>query len=170
MIRGGSSWGRIAPLLACVALALSVAAPATAWAQSAVDEYQLDIPGGGSNPADPSPPPTGASASGEPTGTAGTGGGGGGATAGNGDGARSNDAANLTPGGHTASAGEDVNGIKDFHNGQALDTSSRSAPEVVADTLFDSAMLPIIAVLVLITGAGAWRVLRGRRTLSGQAG
>jgi hypothetical protein len=53
---------------------------------------------------------------------------------------------------------------------EPLDTTSRSAPEVVADTLLDSAMLPVLAALVVITGIGAWRVLRSRGTLSGQAG
>jgi len=31
-------------------------------------------------------------------------------------------------------------------------------------------MLPLLGALVLITGVGAWRVLRHRRTLTGAAG
>ncbi|HSJ16881.1 MAG TPA: hypothetical protein VK920_02170 [Solirubrobacterales bacterium] len=41
---------------------------------------------------------------------------------------------------------------------------------MVADTLLDDAMLPILAALALITGIGAWRVLRHRHTPTGAAG
>jgi hypothetical protein len=175
MIRGGIGSGRIA-LLVCVSAALA-AAPATAGAQSAQEEYQLDIPGGGSgsNPATPGGTPPAATAAG--TGSASTETGNGtdtGTSTGTGTGSGS-DAAGNHAGDKTKAeqrkADEDL-ALSETHAGEAkaLDTSSRSAPEVVADTVLDSAMLPILAALVLITGVGAWRVLRGRRTLSGQAG
>jgi hypothetical protein len=171
MIRGGSRSGRIA-LLVCVSAALA-AAPATAGAQSAQDEYQLDIPGGGSgsNPATPGGTPPAATAAGTGSGSTETGTGTG---AGTGTGSGS-DAAGSHPGdkndARQRKADEDL-ALSQTHDGKAnaLDTNSRSAPEVVADTVLDSAMLPILAALVLITGVGAWRVLRSRRSLSGQAG
>jgi hypothetical protein len=175
MIRGGIRSGRIA-LLVCVSAALA-AAPATAGAQSAQEEYQLDIPGGGSgsNPATPGGTPPAATAAGTGSGSTETGNGTDTGTAtGTGTGSGS-DAAGKHAGDKTKAeqrkADEDL-ALSETHAGeaQALDTSSRSAPEVVADTVLDSAMLPILAALVLITGVGAWRVLRGRRTLSGQAG
>jgi hypothetical protein len=175
MIRGGIRSGRIA-LLVCVSAALA-AAPATAGAQSAQEEYQLDIPGGGSGstPASPGGTPPAATAAGTGSGSTETGNGTDTGTAtGTGTGTGS-DAAGNHAGDKTKAeqrkADEDL-ALSETHAGEAkaLDTSSRSAPEVVADTVLDSAMLPILAALVLITGVGAWRVLRGRRTLSGQAG
>lgn len=175
MIRGGIGSGRIA-LLVCVSAALA-AAPATAGAQSAQEEYQLDIPGGGSgsNPASPGGTPPAATAAGTGSGSTETGNGTDtGTSTGTGTGSGS-DAAGNHAGDKTKAeqrkADEDL-ALSETHAGEAkaLDTSSRSAPEVVADTVLDSAMLPILAALVLITGVGAWRVLRGRRTLSGQAG
>ena len=171
MIRGGSRSGRIA-LLVCVSAALA-AAPATAGAQSAQDEYQLDIPGGGSgsNPATPGGTPPAATAAGTGSGSTETGTG---ADTGTGTGSGS-DAAGNHAGDKTKAeqrkADEDL-ALGETHDGEAkvLDTSSRSAPEVVADTVLDSAMLPILAALVVITGVGAWRVLRSRRSLSRQAG
>jgi hypothetical protein len=175
MIRGGIGSGRIA-LLVCVSAALA-AAPATAGAQSAQEEYQLDIPGGGSgsNPATPGGTPPAATAAGTGSGSTETDNGTDtGTSTGTGTGSGS-DAAGNHAGDKTKAeqrkADEDL-ALSETHAGEAkaLDTSSRSAPEVVADTVLDSAMLPILAALVLITGVGAWRVLRGRRTLSGQAG
>jgi hypothetical protein len=175
MIRGGIGSGRIA-LLVCVSAALA-AAPATAGAQSAQEEYQLDIPGGGSgsNPATPGGTPPAATAAGTGSGSTETGNGTDtGTSTGTGTGSGS-DAAGNHAGDKTKAeqrkADEDL-ALSETHAGEAkaLDTSSRSAPEVVADTVLDSAMLPILAALVLITGVGAWRVLRSRRTLSGQAG
>lgn len=173
MIRGGTSFGRTARLLVCAVCAVAIAAPVTASAQPAVDEYSLDIPGaGGSEPVDPNDPGgAGAVASGS--------GGGGGGDVGSGSG--SSGAGGTQDGGggegSQAGSGEDVK-YDDLHEGasgvgstsEPLDTTSRSAPEVVADTLLDSAMLPVLAALVVITGIGAWRVLRSRGTLSGQAG
>jgi hypothetical protein len=175
MIRGGSSLGRIGCLLVCALATLAATVPATAGAQSpAVDEYTLDIPGGGggSQSGDPgSPPPTGAEASGSS-------GGGGGATGdgnvdgGGGAGGGDEDAGGESRGGSGHSARyenlqDDVGG-SDGSSGttRPLDTSSRSAPEVVADSLTDGGMLPLIAALAVITGVGAWRVLRHRRTLT----
>jgi hypothetical protein len=175
MIRGGTSLGRIGRLLACALAALAATIPATAGAQSpAVDEYTLDIPGGGGSQTDDpgSPPPTGAEASG-----ASGGGGGGGVT---GDGSVGGGGA---AGGGEGTAGQGQGGSGDgvrydnFHedvgatgsssgSSKPLDTSSRSAPEVVADSLTDGGMLPLIAALAVITGVGAWRVLRHRRTLT----
>jgi hypothetical protein len=173
MIRGGSRSGRIA-LLVCVSAALA-ATPATAGAQSAQEEYQLDIPGGGSgsNPATPGGTPPAATAAGTGSGSTETGTGtdtGTGAGTGSGSDAAGNHADDNTKA-EQRKADKDL-ALGETHAGeaQALDTSSRSAPEVVADTVLDSAMLPILAALVLITGVGAWRVLRSRRTLSGQAG
>jgi hypothetical protein len=149
--------------------------PAAASAQSAVDEYQLEIPGaGGSSPADPNEPPStgasGASASSAGGAADPTASGGSGSTAGDGDGKNDGTAGDK----RGSEQGENVGNLDSLHEdtgrAQPLDTSSRSAPEVVADTLLDSAMLPLLAVLALITGAGAWRLLRNRRTLSGQAG
>jgi hypothetical protein len=173
MIRGGIRSGRIA-LLVCVSAALA-AAPATAGAQSAQEEYQLDIPGGGSGstPASPGGTPPAATAAGTGSGSTETGTGTDTGTAtgtGSGSDAAGNHAGDKTKA-EQRKADEDL-ALSETHAGEAkaLDTSSRSAPEVVADTVLDSAMLPILAALVLITGVGAWRVLRGRRTLSGQAG
>jgi hypothetical protein len=167
MIRGGRSLGRIGRVAVCALAALAVAVPATAGAQSpAVDEYTLDIPGGGGSQPD-DPPPSGVEASGS------SGGGGGGAT-----GDRSVQGGGAA-GGDEGTAGQAQRGSGDglrydsLHEdvggsgtSQPLDTSSRSAPEVVADSLTDGGMLPLIAALVVITGVGAWRVLRHRRTLT----
>jgi hypothetical protein len=174
MIRGGWGTRRIARLLVCACTALA-AVPAAASAQSAVDEYQLEIPGaGGSSPANPNEPPsTGASASSaggaDPT-ASGDSGSTAGGTAGGGDGKNDGTAADKRGDEQGENLGLDSSLHEDTGSAQPLDTSSRSAPEVVADTLLDSAMLPLLAVLALITGAGAWRLLRNRRTLSGQAG
>jgi hypothetical protein len=178
MIRGGTRFGHTARLLVCAVCAVcavAIAAPATASAQPAVDEYSLDIPGaGGSEPVDPNDPGgAGAVASGSGSGgddstsvSGGAGTGDAGTEGGQGEGE-----------GGRAGSGEDVK-YDNFHKGEdgigstsePLDTTSRSAPEVVADTLLDSAMLPVLAALVVITGIGAWRVLRSRGTLSRQAG
>ena len=175
MIRGRTKFGRTARLLACAVSTVAIAAPATASAQPAVDEYSLDIPGaGGSEPVDPNDPGgAGAVASGSGGGASASGGAGGsdaGTEGGQGDGEGQGE-------GGAAGSGESVK-YDNFHEDEdgigstskPLDTTSRSAPEVVADTLLDSAMLPVLAALVVITGIGAWRVLRGRGTLSRQAG
>jgi hypothetical protein len=173
MIRVGLSSGRIARLLVCAFVALAALAPATASGQPAVDEYTLDIPqagGGGSDPTDPNAPSSG----------------GGATAAGGADGTGAGSGSGLSP----AEARVRSQGRREerreqrredgsvafggLHDGksqaQGPDTSSRSFPEVIADTVTDGAMLPILAGLVLIAGAGAWRLLRGRRTLTGQAG
>jgi hypothetical protein len=175
MVRGRKS-RRIA-LLACACVAVIGAAPATAGAQSAVDEYTLDIPGGGgSGSSDQGAPPSGAAPSATSSGAAGAGTGadaGGSGSAGNGGSANGG-------GGEGAAAKQraearQLDELDELHSG-AGDTNSavqpdrRSAPEVVADTLLDSAMLPVLGALVLITGVGAWRVLRHRRTLTGAPG
>lgn len=169
MIRGGLSSGRIARLLVCAFVALAALAPATASGQPAVDEYTLDIPqagGGGSDPADPNAPSSGAGAT----------------AAGGADGTGAGSGSGLSPAEarvrrqeRREERREDGSvAFGELHDGKAqaqgADTSSRSFPEVIADTVTDGAMLPILAGLVLITGAGAWRVLRGRRTLTGPAG
>jgi hypothetical protein len=172
MIRGGWGTRRIARLLVCAGMALAVV-PAVASAQSAVDEYQLEIPGaGGSQPAGPNEPPS-TGASGASASSAGDVSGSGGES-GSVAGSSGND---PTKKDQSAKQGEKQGEnlrLNPLHEGStrthALDTSSRSAPEVVADTLLDTAMLPLLAVLALITGAGAWRLLRNRRTLTGQAG
>jgi len=156
VIRGGGSSKRIARLLVCALVAVSAAAPASAGAQSAVDEYTLDIPGAGSGSGDPTSPTGGAP----------------GAAGGAGSGGLSPAEARerqLESRGLTAEQAHLQ--FASFHTGaSALDTSSRSAPEVIADSLFDGAMLPILAVLALITGVGVWRVVRGRWTPTGEAG
>jgi hypothetical protein len=169
MIRGGSRRGRVGPVAACVVAAIALGAPAAASGQGAVDEYTLDLPeGGGAGPVDannPPPPTTGATSSA-------TGGGSGteaepGTAAGTGAGAQDPKA------GGPKGKPQPAISFAPFHDGvqpQSLDTTSRSAPEIVADALLDGAMLPILAALALITAAGAWRVLRSRRTLTGQAG
>jgi hypothetical protein len=158
VIRGGSSSRRVARLLACASVAVLVAAPASAGAQSAIDEYTLDIPGAGSagSGGDPTAPSGGAS------GTAG--GGRSGLSAPAARQQRQLESRGLT--------GEQAQlQFAPFHTGgPGLDTNSRSAPEVVADSLLDGAMLPILAGLALITGVGAWRVFRGRWTPTGGAG
>jgi hypothetical protein len=142
-------------------------------AQSAVDEYTLDIPGGGGG-GDTANPGGSAGAGAAAAGTEGSSGGANSTTGSGGGGA---DTSGSDASGATA---QDDLSLNPFHDGSGasgnisanapLDTDSRSAPEVVADTLFDGATLPILAALVLITGVGAWRVLRQRGTLSGQAG
>jgi hypothetical protein len=183
MIRCAGRPGRIARIGVCVLAAGAAMAPAVASAQSAVEEYSLDIPGGGSGssgagtpsggaPTAPSAPSAGATSSSAPTdtdagatGTAPTSAGG------------ERPTPNESKPRHSQrrdEAGEDLEfgEFGGIHEGtiDALDTSSRSAPEVVADTLLDSAMLPVLGALVLITGFGAWRVLRSRGTLSRQVG
>ncbi|MGH2993434.1 MAG: hypothetical protein ACRDL1_07845 [Solirubrobacterales bacterium] len=154
-------------MLVCAFVALAVLAPATASSQPAVDEYTLDIPqagGGGSDPTDPNAPSSGAGAT--------AAGGGDGTGAGSGSGLSPAEAAEAKE--RRQERREDGSvAFGELHDGKAQaqeDTSSRSFPEVIADTVTDGAMLPILAGLVLITGAGAWRVLRGRRTLTGPAG
>jgi len=177
MIRGGSRSGRIAQVVGVV-VALAVAAPAAAGAQSAVDEYSLDIPGGGGGGTDSGTPSSGApsagaTASGTPTDTSSGSGGGTGLESGSGghggNGAEADGAKEEQQSQNQPNDELDFGGIHDGGS-KALDTSSRSAPEVVADTLLDGAMLPIVAALVLITGFGAWRVLRSRGALTRQAG
>jgi hypothetical protein len=166
-------------LLVCVSAALAAAAPAAASAQPAVDEYTLDIPGGGGggDSADPGAS-TGAGAgvpsAGVPSAGGDAGGGGGGSSQSTESGTGDTESGSG-PGGKAQ--GDEVEGLKPSHDGTgstsangSLEPSSRSAPEVVADTLTDGATLPILAALLVITGAGAWRVLRQRRSLSGQAG
>jgi hypothetical protein len=180
MIRGGRRSGRIARVVGVV-VALAVAAPAAAGAQSAVDEYSLDLPGGGTDSGDsgtPSSgaPSTGATGSGTPSDTSSTdtssGGGAGVESTSGGDGGNGADASRAEEERQSQGQPSDELDFGGIHDGgsTALDTDSRSALEVVADTLLDGAMLPILAALVLITGFGAWRVLRSRRTLSRPAG
>jgi hypothetical protein len=175
MIRGGRRSGRIARVVGVVG-ALAVATPATAGAQSAVDEYSLDLPGGGTGSGDSGTPSSGAlsaggTSSGTPSDTS-SGGGAGVESRSGGDGGKGADASRGAE--QTKSRGQrsDELGFGGLHDGgsNALDTNSRSAPEVVADTLLDGPMLPILAALVLITGFGAWRVLRSRGTLTRHAG
>ena len=172
MIRGGSRSGRIAQVVGVV-VALAVAAPAAAGAQSAVDEYSLDIPGGGgSDSGTPSSgaPSAGATASGTPSDIS-SGGGTGVESSSGGGGGNGADADRAEQEKQSQGQASDELEFGAIHDGSTgLDTSSRSAPEVVADTLLDGAMLPILAALVLITGFGAWRVLRSRGTLTRQAG
>jgi hypothetical protein len=184
MIRGGSRSGRIARVVGVV-VALAVAAPAAAGAQSAVEEYSLDIPGGGGGtdsgtpssgtPSSGTPssgtPSAGATASETPSDTTPVGGAGVESGSG-GDGGNGAAASGAQEEGQSQGRPSDELDFSAIHDGvsTALDTNSRSAPEVVADTLLDGAMLPILAALVLITGFGAWRVLRTRGTLSRQTG
>jgi hypothetical protein len=164
MTRGGrSTWGIMAH--ACVLAALViVAAPATAGAQSGVDEYTLDIPGGGSSSGGAGDPPA-AGAAGSGSGSEGAGSGGQGSGSGGGGGSDAKRDASK----------RSLDELDELHSGASggkapLSTDSRSAPEVVADTLFDGTMLPLLAALVAITGVGAWRLVRHRRTLTGTAG
>jgi hypothetical protein len=177
MIRGGSRSGRIACLLIGASAALAAAVPTAASAQPAVDEYTLDIPGGGGGGDSTDP---GASTGGNGGVASASGGGAGGAESSapsaehGAESAQGGAEGTASGGGGHAARGEEIDSSRDGSGSTgaagSLDTSSRSAPEVVADTLFDSAMLPILAALVLITGVGVWRMLRHRRTLSGQAG
>jgi hypothetical protein len=161
MIRTGVRSWRIGGPLLCVLAALAVAAPATAFGQAAVDEYTLDIPGSpGSNPSDPTAP-TSASAAGSSKGTNGE-------VSGNVE-----NAAGVASGAAAGLAGtaSDRLNLSDLQKGSghaALPTTSRSVPEVVADSVTNTSMLPIVGALVLITGLGAWRLVRSKRnTLSG---
>jgi hypothetical protein len=172
MIRGGTRSGRIAFVGVCVLGALAVAAPTTVVAQPAVDEYSLDIPSGGNGSSDSSgTPSTGASTSGAPTSSEGSSGGGAAESAGGGGEGGGADASGPT-GKETGARADEELQLGELHDGgpRALGTSSRSAPEVVADTLLDGAMWPLLAALLAITGFGAWRVLRGRGILSRPAG
>lgn len=180
MIRGGRRSGRIARVVGVV-VALAVAAPAAAGAQSAVDEYSLDLPGGGTGSGDSGTPSSGTPSSGAPSagGTASgspsdtsSGGGTGIESSSGGDGGSGAEPGGAKEEQHSQRQPNDVLEFAGIHGGGStgLDTSSRSAPEVVADTLLDGPMLPILAGLVLITGFGAWRVLRSRGTLTRQAG
>jgi hypothetical protein len=185
MIRGGRRSGRIARVVGVV-VALAVAAPAAAGAQSAVDEYSLDLPGGGTDSGDSGTPSSGtpssgtpsagapsagATASGTPSDTSSEGGTGIESSSG-GDGGSAAEPGGAKEEQHSQRQPNDVLEFAGIHDdgSNALDTNSRSAPEVVADTLLDGPMLPILAALVLITGFGAWRVLRSRGTLTRQAG
>jgi hypothetical protein len=194
MIRGGRRSGRIARVVGVV-VALAVAAPAAAGAQSAVDEYSLDLPGGGTDSGDSGTPSSGApsaggTSSGTPTDTSSgdgtptdtssgggtptdtsSGGGAGLESRSGGDGGKG-DASRGAEQSQSQDQRSDELEFSGIHDGgsNALDTNSRSVPEVVADTLLDGPMLPILAALVLITGFGAWRVLRSRGTLTRHAG
>ena len=182
MIRGGRRSGRIARVVGVV-VALAVAAPVAAGAQSAVDEYSLDLPGGGTGSGDSGTPSSGApsaegtssgtptdTSSGTPTDTS-SGGGAGVESRSGGDGGKG-DASRGAEQSQSQGQRSDELEFSGIHDGgsNALDTNSRSAPEVVADTLLDGPMLPILAALVLIAGFGAWRVLRSRGTLTRHAG
>jgi hypothetical protein len=175
MIRGGSRSGRIACLLVGVSAALAAVVPTAASAQPAVDEYTLDIPGGGGagGGGEDSPGGSAGVASASGGGAGGTGGAGGAESSERGAESAQGGAEGTASGGGGAARDEEIASSHDGGGstgaGGSLDTNSRSAPEVVADTLFDSAMLPILVALVLITGVGAWRLIRYRRTLSGQA-
>jgi hypothetical protein len=183
MIRGGRRSGRIARVVGVV-VALAVAAPAAAGAQSAVDEYSLDLPGGGTDSGDSGTPSSGApsaegtssgtpaaTSSGTPTDTS-PGGGAGVESRSGGDGGEGDATRGAEQSQSQDQRSDDELEFSGIHDGgsNALDTNSRSAPEVVADTLLDGPMLPILAALVLITGFGAWRVLRSRGTLTRHAG
>ena len=167
----------MARLLACACVALMGAAPATAGAQSAVDEYTLDIPGGGgSGSSDQGTPPSAGAApsSAAASGSVGDGGGASGGGPASGDRESAGRGSEGSAAKQRADAHE-LGELDELHSGAAdtrspVRTDSRSAPEVVADTLLDGAMLPLLGALVLITGVGAWRVLRHRRTLTGAAG
>jgi hypothetical protein len=141
----------------CALAVITALLPATAFGQAAVDEYTLDIPGAsGTNPGDPTAPTAAASGSG------------GGAT-GQGSGGRGKEetASRSELASGTSDAASDNLNLSSLQKGSghsALPTSSRSAPEVVADSLTSSSMLPIVAALVLITGVGAWRLVRSRRS------
>jgi len=133
--------------------ALAVTAPATAGAAPATDEYTLDLPSaGGSGSA---PPPT-------PGGTVGAAGA---------PGAKGAGQSGLEPGVTAAEAAESARArelrFDIFHRGGELAANGRPASAVVADSLLDTGMLPIVMALALITGAGAWRILRSRRELPG---
>lgn len=159
MIRGGTFLGRIACSLALGAAGLALAIPAAAGAQSAVDEYTLEIPkSGNQNPGSGGDPGVGASGSG----SGGNGGGGSAGSGGSGGGSASESSE-----GEGRSADREALGLGSLGEGGtgSVDPGSRSAPAVVADALVDSAMLPVLAALFLITGLGAWRVLRGRGML-----
>ncbi len=158
---------RIGGPLLCALAAVAVAAPATAVAQSAVDEYTLNIPGGsGTNPGDPTAP-TSASAAGNKGGGQGGKGGSGKGSGESGTGVTSG----TTDSTGLAAAGVNLASLQEGSGQAALPTTSRSAPEVVADSLTNSAMLPILGALALITAGGLWRLLRTRRrTLTGATG
>jgi hypothetical protein len=164
--RGGTSGG-VAFGIAVALLAL----PSVAAAQSAVDEYTLDIPGGGGAQSGNSggPPAAGTAGSGSASGSGG---------AHSGQDTRGSGAAADSAGGRAhgdASAGADRAGAggggAPFQGGaaQTTDVDDRTAPEVVADTLLDGPMVPLLAALVVITGIGAWRLLRHRHTPTGAA-
>ncbi|MGH2990388.1 MAG: hypothetical protein ACRDMA_11095, partial [Solirubrobacterales bacterium] len=143
MIRGGSTSKRLSALLACALVALAAAVPATASAQSAVDEYTLDVPqAGGSDPSDPT-----SSASGGAGGAAGTtASGGGGAAAAGGNGLAAAEARERRQERREERREDDNINFGDLHDGKtqaadSLNTSSRSFPEVIADTATDGAML-----------------------------
>jgi hypothetical protein len=144
----------------CALAVITALLPATAFGQAAVDEYTLDIPGAsGTNPGDPTAPTAAASGSGG--GAAGNG-----AHGGKGETTSRSELASGTS--DAASDNLNLSSLQEGSGHAALPTSSRSAPEVVADSLTNSSMLPIIAALVLITGVGAWRLVRHKRnTLSG---
>jgi hypothetical protein len=183
MIRG-RSLRRIAPL-ACACAVLAGVAPATAGAQSAVDEYTLDIPGGGaSGSSDPGGPPSPSSGATPSSGAAGSSSGPGGvgvASGGGGEQHAGGGKSEQAGGGGEASSAKrtaDTQAVADFselHSGASgftaeVNPDPRSAPEVVADALLDDAMLPMLGALVLISGIGAWRLLRHRHTPTGAAG
>jgi len=180
MIRG-RTLRRIAGVLACACVAGAGGAPTTVGAQSAVDEYTLDIPGGGaSGSSDPGAPPSSPSGAAPSSGAAAAEG------SSSASGGVSEGSASAPGGGRSGSSGDvsgakrdaDTEAVGDFSKlhsgpsgfGAAVKPDPRSAPEVVADALLDDAMLPLLGALVLITGVGAWRVLRHHRTLTRAAG
>jgi hypothetical protein len=179
MIRG-RSLRRIAGV-ACACAAVAGWAPTTAGAQSAVDEYTLDIPGsGGSGSGQNAPPSAGAAPSGAaPSDAAASGAASGAAgTSPSHPGSEPGDVGSAGSGnGSSEARNPDTRRLEfdEFHSevtgaSSAGNPDPRSAPQVIADTLLDGPMLLLLGALVLITGVGAWRVLRHRRTLTGAPG
>jgi hypothetical protein len=167
MTRGGGTSGRVALGIAAALLAL----PSIAAAQSAVDEYTLDIPGGGGgSPSGNSGGPPAADTAGSGS-ASGSGGGHSGQDT-RGSGAAADTAGGRARGDAGASAERAGAAGAPFQDGTArtTDADDRTAPEVVADTFLDGAMLPLLGALVVITGIGAWRLLRHRHTPTGAAG
>jgi hypothetical protein len=180
MIRGRRLRRIAGVACACVAcVAVAGGAPTTAGAQSAVDEYTLDIPGGGgSGSGQNAPPPAGAAPSGAaPSEAAASGAASPSAgTSPSQPGSDSADVASARRGnGSSGARNPDTPSLEfdEFHSGvtpSAGKPDPRSALQVVADTLLDGPMLLLLGALVLITGVGAWRVFRHGRTLSGAPG